>query len=82
MLRQRGHDLSGNLILGETACALWQQAHQDLPAPLDGAAIGPAYAQLAEDALASGVAGSSAAGEFPSSPHAAPCPAASRRMCW
>ena len=40
-LRQRGHDLSGNLILGETACALWQQAHQDLPAPLDGAAIGP-----------------------------------------
>ena len=41
VLRQRGHDLSGNLILGETACALWQQAHQDLPAPLDGAAIGP-----------------------------------------
>lgn len=65
VLRQRGHDLSGNLILGETACALWQQAHQDIPAPLDAAAIGPTYAQLAEDALASGVAGSSAAGEFP-----------------
>lgn len=65
VLRQRGHDLSGNLILGETACALWQQAHQDITAPLDEDAIGPSYAQLAEDALASGVAGSSAAGEFP-----------------
>ncbi|MFW9615620.1 type II toxin-antitoxin system HipA family toxin YjjJ [Aquabacterium sp.] len=65
VLNQRGHDLSGNLILGETACALWQQAHHTTTPPLTEDATGHAYAQLAQDALASGVAGSSAAGEFP-----------------
>ena len=65
VLRQRGHDLSGSLILGDAACASWQHGHQDTREPIEVDATGLVYAQWAEDALASGVAGSSAAGEFP-----------------
>lgn len=62
---QAGSDLSGNLIVGEPACELWlrQRSHHVDP-------VGPAetlghYLQQADQAVASGVQGSSAAGEFP-----------------
>ena len=62
---QRGADLSGNLILGDPAYERWQAAKLAAPEPLRGAGVGRAYAALAEQALAAGVVGSSAAGEFP-----------------
>ena len=64
-LSQRGADLSGNLILGDPAYERWQAAKLAAPEPLRGSGVGRAYAALAEQALAAGVAGSSAAGEFP-----------------
>ena len=64
-LSQRGADLSGNLILGDPACERWQAARLAAPQPLRAAGIGRAYAALAEQAIAAGVVGSSAAGEFP-----------------
>ena len=64
-LSRHGHDTSGNLVLGNESVERWL-AHKLQPAaPLDDTALGPAYARLAEQAVASGVAGSSAAGEFP-----------------
>lgn len=65
VLSRSGADVSGNLILGNPAYERWLQAKLAPPQPLDGASVGPAYAQLAEDAIAAGVPGSSAAGEFP-----------------
>ena len=64
-LNQRGADLSGNLLLGDPAFERWQAAKLVAPQPLRAAGIGRAYAALAEHAIAAGVAGSSAAGEFP-----------------
>ena len=64
-LAQRGHDTSGNWIVGDAAYALWQAQRSTQPAPLAPEATAAAYARLADEAVASGVPGSSAAGEFP-----------------
>ncbi len=65
-----GDDLPGNLLLGEASCRLWldrvqaTKAHPgSLGIPEDR--VLDDYAQLATDALSSGVVGSSAGGEFP-----------------
>ncbi|MDM0108900.1 type II toxin-antitoxin system HipA family toxin YjjJ [Variovorax sp. J22R24] len=65
VLSRRGWDVSGNLILGDLACERWLQGKVAPPEPLDGSKAGAAYAQLAEHAIAAGVPGSSAGGEFP-----------------
>ena len=68
VLSQAGSDGSGNLIVGEPAFARWQAQRLAPGEPLAPAALGLAYAALAEQAVAAGVAGSSAAGEFPKFP--------------
>lgn len=69
VLARIGSDVSGNLILGNAAFERWQAGTVAAPAPRAGkAAIGRAYARLAEQAIAAGVPGSSAAGEFPKFP--------------
>ncbi len=68
VLNRSGSDASGNLILGNPAYEQWQVSKLAPPAPLKARALGGAYARLAEQALAAGVAGSSAAGEFPKFP--------------
>lgn len=65
VLSRSGSDVSGNLILGDLACERWLQAKGSEPEPIPGAKVGAAYARLAEQAIAQGVPGSSAAGEFP-----------------
>ena len=65
VMSREGHDLTGNLILGEAAITQWQAQHAHLAAPLRPSETGLRYAQLAEEAIATGTAGSSAAGEFP-----------------
>lgn len=65
VLAQRGADGSGNLIVGDTAYALWQESRLSLTPPVDAGEAAATYARLAEQAVASGVPGSSAAGEFP-----------------
>lgn len=65
VLSRSGTDVSGSLILGDPACERWLQAKVSPAEPLSASATGPAYAQLAEQAIAAGVPGSSAAGEFP-----------------
>ncbi len=65
ILARVGWDTSGNLILGERALERWQK---DLIAPEPGIAETdhvPAYLQMAQDVASLGVAGRSAAGEFP-----------------
>ena len=64
-LSQAGADTPGNLILGDTAYGRWQRSKVDAGEPVGGIAIGRHYVQLAERTLANGIAGSSAAGEFP-----------------
>ena len=68
VLSQAGSDGPGNLIVGEPAFAHWRAQQVAAAEPLAHAALGPAYAALAEQAVALGVAGSSAAGEFPKFP--------------
>ena len=65
VLSRSGSDVSGNLILGDSACEHWQRSKVAPPEPLSARALGRAYASLAEHAIAAGVPGSSAAGEFP-----------------
>lgn len=65
VLSRSGWDVSGSLILGDPAYERWLQAKIAPPEPLVGSKVGPAYAQLAEHAIAAGVPGSSAGGEFP-----------------
>jgi HipA-like C-terminal domain len=65
VLSRSGSDVSGNLILGDIACENWLRAKVALREPLKQRALGSAYAQLAEHAVAAGVAGSSAGREFP-----------------
>ena len=65
VLSRRGADTSGNLILGDRAFEHWQATKLTPAEPLRARAIGAAYARLAEHAIGAGVAGSSAAGEFP-----------------
>jgi len=62
---REGHDLTGNLVLGEAAITQWQARHATQADPLRSNQTGPRYTKLAEEALATGTAGSSAAGEFP-----------------
>lgn len=64
-MSMRGADLPGNLILGQVAYELWLR-NRMAPTPLiEPEMLGEAYARLAEEAVSKGVAGSSAAGEFP-----------------
>ena len=65
VLSQRGGDASGNLVLGDAALADWQAARLAEPPPLAHGDTAAAYAALAGQAVATGVPGSSAAGEFP-----------------
>ncbi|MDF1484015.1 type II toxin-antitoxin system HipA family toxin YjjJ [Ramlibacter sp. H39-3-26] len=65
VLSRRGWDGSGNLIVGDGAYALWQSARLALAPPLQPGETPSAYAGLAGQAVATGVPGSSAAGEFP-----------------
>jgi hypothetical protein len=67
-LTQRGADLSGHLILGNPAFERWQAGKLAPPTPIAAADTPAAYAALAEQAVAQGVPGSSAAGEFPKFP--------------
>ena len=62
-LAQAGADLPGDLIVGEAALQRWLTSPPESAA--DGEDPGPAYAALADQAVAGGLAGSSAAGEFP-----------------
>ena len=68
VLSRAGSDASGNLILGNPAYEHWQAGKVTPPEPLKPRAVGRAYARLAEQAVAAGVPGSSAAGEFPKFP--------------
>lgn len=65
VLSNAGADVSGNLILGNPAFEQWQASRLAPPEPVPAAALGAAYLRLAEAAVASGVPGSSAVGEFP-----------------
>jgi hypothetical protein len=67
-LNHSGSDTGGNLILGNPAFELWAQTKAAPPQPLKAARTGQAYAGLAEQAVASGVGGSSAGCEFPKFP--------------
>ena len=65
-----GADTIGNLILGEPACRAWleqlQQARAGSSPPgLEDAEVAAAYPRLADEAMAAGLAGSSAGGEHP-----------------
>lgn len=62
-LSREGGDLAGNLVLGEAALT-GEQARPPVD-PLSARNLGATYALLAEQALATGTAGSSAGGEFP-----------------
>jgi hypothetical protein len=68
VLSQVGSDCSGNLILGAAAFERWQSQRLAPPQPVAETHSGAHYAQQAQLAVASGVAGSSAAGEFPKFP--------------
>ena len=65
VLSHVGSDVSGNLILGNPAFERWQSSKLAPPEPLKSRALARSYARLAEQAIATGVPGSSAAGEFP-----------------
>ena len=65
VLSRLGSDVSGSLILGDGALQRWQADKLAALDPLPGRALAKAYAALAERAVAAGIAGSSAAGEFP-----------------
>ncbi|WP_295535706.1 type II toxin-antitoxin system HipA family toxin YjjJ [uncultured Pseudacidovorax sp.] len=60
-----GSDLSGHLVVGEAACQQWLADRAQPPAPVAEAATVAHYRQRADEAVAAGVPGSSAAGEFP-----------------
>ena len=64
-LARAGTDTVGNLIVGDEALRRWQSARLDAPEPLADAEVPAAYLALANQAVAGGGAGSSAAGEFP-----------------
>lgn len=65
ILIQKGVDTSGNLILGDTALQLWLDAKTRPVRALTADTIAQAYVDLATVASEGGIAGSSAAGEFP-----------------
>ena len=68
VLSRLGNDVSGNLVLGDPAIEQWQARKLAPPEVVKPRALGRAYARLAELAVAAGVPGSSAAGEFPKFP--------------
>lgn len=68
-----GSDAPGDLILGEAACTRWLEEAQrarvgEWPDAIVDADLPVAYPRLATEAMAAGVAGSSAGGEFPKFP--------------
>lgn len=65
VLSRVGSDVSGNLILGDPALEQWHEHKLAAPEAVAARALGRTYARLADLAVASGVPGSSAAGEFP-----------------
>ena len=65
VLSRMGADLPGNLIVGDAAYRRWQESRLNPPPLLGASEIGPMYARAAEQAVVLGLAGSSAAGEFP-----------------
>ena len=65
VLSSSGSDVSGSLILGDPAFEHWQASQLAPAQPLKTRALGRAYVALAEQAIAAGVTGSSAAGDFP-----------------
>ncbi|WP_028491038.1 type II toxin-antitoxin system HipA family toxin YjjJ [Thioalkalivibrio sp. ALE19] len=65
VLSRVGSDLPGNLIVGDAAFHEWQKARLDPPAVLGADDIERMYVKAAEEAISLGLAGSSAAGEFP-----------------
>lgn len=64
-LARTGSDTVGDLVVGDEALRRWQAGRLDAPAPLTSAEVPAAYLALANQAVAGGGAGSSAAGEFP-----------------
>jgi len=60
-----GADSVGNHIIGSAALQLYLDELQNQREPLQDARVPLAYAQLADEAMAQGIPGSSAAGEFP-----------------
>ena len=60
-----GSDQPGCFILGEAAMRTWLAQSQQDPAAVDEATFQDAYLSMAAEAIARGVAGSSAGGEFP-----------------
>jgi hypothetical protein len=60
-----GADSVGNYILGSAALKVYLDELQKPRAPIEEVDIPRAYAQLADQAMAQGIPGSSAAGEFP-----------------
>jgi len=65
VLSRRGSDTGGNLILGELALQGFQHELARPAEALPATATAAAYLQMAEATVAQGLAGSSAAGEFP-----------------
>ena len=65
VLAQVGSDVSGNLLLGNPAYDLWLRTKLSPPDPIGEAGRGTHYAERAQGAVAGGLVGSSAAGEFP-----------------
>ncbi len=65
ILSRRGADLPGHLILGEQAARLWQAEVMEPTPVLVESRLLAAYHDAAERSVSLGVAGSSAAGEFP-----------------
>ena len=68
VLNRLGSDVSGNLVVGDPAIEQWQARKLAPPEVVKPRSLGRAYARLAELAVAAGVPGSSAAGEFPKFP--------------
>jgi hypothetical protein len=64
-ISQAGSDLSGDWIVGEAACELWLAERAAGIVAVPAAQTIAHYAEQADQTVAAGVAGSSAAGEFP-----------------
>lgn len=65
VLANRAPDVSGNVVLGDASLRLFQQSLIAPPPVVANRALKKHYAACAEASLALGLAGSSAAGEFP-----------------
>lgn len=65
VLKQRGFDVSGNLIVGDFAYEQWAMLVAQPPIPCKPDMLDAHYVQQAKLAAAHGVVGSSAGGEFP-----------------